>query len=120
MIDLGVLGNEKKIVMVASISVAGAFLALDVNAGFDEKVAASFAAKYEVCALKLKDTNPLMAIKLKAKADEISRDKLGGGGYVEAFAKEKKKAWLRLKEFRKILDLKIFQYFFNLKLSLTH
>ncbi len=88
----------KKIMMVASISIAGAFLTLDLNAGFDEKVAASFAAKYEVCTLKLKDTNPFMAIKLKAKADEISRDKLGGGGYIKAFAKEKKKAWLLSKE----------------------
>lgn len=83
----------KKIIMIATISVTGAFLSLGVNAGFDEKVAASFAAKYEVCALKLKDTNPFMAIKLKAKADEISRDKLGGGGYIKAFVKEKKKAW---------------------------
>jgi hypothetical protein len=88
----------KKIMMVASISVAGGFLSLNVNAGFDEKVAASFSAKYEVCALKLKDTNPFMAIKLKAKADEISRDKLGGGGYIKAFQKEKKKAWLLSKK----------------------
>lgn len=63
-------------------------------AGIDEKIAASFAAKYEVCALKLKDSNPIIAIKLKIKADEISRDKLGGGGYIKAYAKEKKSAWL--------------------------
>jgi hypothetical protein len=68
------------------------------NAGLDEKIAASFAAKYEVCALKLKDSNPLKAIKLKIKADEISRDKLFGGGYIKAFAKEKKKAWLLSKK----------------------
>lgn len=67
-----------------------------VQAGFDEKVAASFAAKYQVCALKLKDTKGyrFKAIALKAKSDEISRDKLGGGGYIKAFQKEKKKAWL--------------------------
>jgi len=64
------------------------------NAGFDEKVAASFAAKYTVCALKLKDTNPIRAIALKAKADKIGRDKIGGGGYIKAFTEEKKKAWL--------------------------
>ncbi|MBU2972066.1 hypothetical protein KO527_22265 [Pseudoalteromonas sp. C2R02] len=68
------------------------------TAGFDEKIAASFAAKYEVCALKIKDSNPFLAIKLKAKADSISRDKLGGGGYIEAYAKEKKKAWFLSKE----------------------
>lgn len=72
----------------------GLTVASDAHAGFDEKVAASFAAKYEVCALKLKDSNPIMAITLKAKADEISRKKLGGGGYIKAFKKEKKKAWL--------------------------
>ena len=69
---------------------------LGANAGLDEKIAASFAAKYEVCALKLKDVDGyrLKALGLKIKADEISRDKLGGGGYIKAFTKEKKKAWL--------------------------
>ncbi|RTR28539.1 hypothetical protein [Shewanella atlantica] len=76
-------------------------------AGFDEKVAASFAAKYQVCALKLKDTPGyrLKALGLKAKSDEIGRDKLGGGGYIKAFQKEKKKAWLlSKKECKKFAD----------------
>ncbi len=76
------------------LTVAVLAIPFTANAGFDEKVAASFSAKYEVCALKLKDSNPIMAIKLKAKANEISRDKLGGGGYIKAFKKAKKKAWL--------------------------
>lgn len=93
----------KKFVVVATVSVAGAFFAFGANAGLDEKIAASFAAKYEVCALKLKDSNPFMAIKLKAKADEISREKLGGGGYIKAFIEEKKKAWhLSNKKCRKL------------------
>jgi len=88
----------KKNMIVATISVVGAILSFGVNAGIDEKIAASFAAKYEVCSLKIKDTNPFMAIKLKAKADEVGRDKIGGGGYIKAFVKGKKKAWLLSKE----------------------
>lgn len=84
----------KKMIAVATMLISSTLLSTNAHAGFDEKVAASFAAKYEVCALKLKDSNPFMAITLKAKADEISRDKLGGGGYIKAYAKEKKKAWL--------------------------
>jgi len=81
----------KKILLVVAM-----FVSLGANAGVDEKIAASFAAKYEVCALKLKDVDgyKLKALGLKVKADEISRDKIGGGGYIEAFMKEKKKAWL--------------------------
>lgn len=79
----------KKILIAIAV-----FTSYSANAGFDEKVAASFAAKYEVCALKLKDSNPLMAINLKVNADRISKDKLGGGGYIKAYKKEKKKAWL--------------------------
>lgn len=88
----------KKIIFLATAIISAQFMVNDAHAGLDEKIAASFAAKYEVCALKLKDSNPFMAITLKAKADEISRDKLGGGGYIKAFAKEKKKAWLLSKE----------------------
>lgn len=84
--------------MKTLLSIATIILSFTANAGVDEKIAASFAAKYEVCALKLKDTNPIMAIKLKAKADEISRDKIGGGGYIKAYAKEKKSAWLITKD----------------------
>ncbi len=77
-----------------------------VHAGLDEKIAASFAAKYEVCSKKLADKGMLIrALKLKAKADEISRDKLGGGGYIEAIIKEKKKAWLiPIKKCKKFAD----------------
>jgi len=93
----------KNFLLVMSISLAGLFYAQNASAGFDEKVAASYSAKYEVCALKLKDSNPLMAIALKAKSDEISRDKLGGGGYIKAFIKEKRKAWfLSKKKCRKL------------------
>lgn len=83
----------------------GALASFSANAGFDEKVAASFAAKYEVCALKLKDSNPLMAINLKINADKISKDKIGGGGYIKAYKKEKKKAWfLNKKKCRKLAN----------------
>nr|WP_283102902.1 hypothetical protein [Shewanella abyssi] len=70
-------------------------VAFNSVASFDEKVAASFAAKYEVCALKLKDTHgyKLKALGLKIKADEIGRDKISAD-YVKAFIKEKNKAWL--------------------------
>ncbi|MCL1092227.1 hypothetical protein [Shewanella kaireitica] len=70
-------------------------LAFNSAASFDEKVAASFAAKYEVCALKLKDTQgyKLKALGLKIKADEIGRDKISAD-YIKAFVKEKNKAWL--------------------------
>lgn len=72
-----------------------AFITINANAGLDEKIAASFAAKYEVCALKLKNVSgyKFKAIALKAEADEIHRKKLGGGGYLHALEKEKKKAW---------------------------
>jgi N-methylhydantoinase B/oxoprolinase/acetone carboxylase alpha subunit len=88
----------KNLIITTGIFVAAMFSAFDSHAGLDEKIAASFAAKYEVCALKLKDSNPLMAITLKAEADKVSRDKIGGGGYVKAFTKEKKKAWLLSKD----------------------
>lgn len=87
-----------------------AFITINANAGFDEKIAASFAAKYEVCALKLSKTNgyKFKAIALKAEADDIHRKKLGGGGYLQALEKEKKKAWtLPLSKCKKIAnDLK--------------
>nr|WP_019441769.1 hypothetical protein [Moritella marina] len=88
------------------VSVASAFSST-ASAGFDEKIAASFAAKYQVCALKLKDTPGyrLKALGLKAKSDEIGRDKIGGGDYIESFIKEKKKAWtLSLKKCKKFAD----------------
>lgn len=84
--------------MKAIIAVLLLAVSFGSQAGLDEKIAASFAAKYQVCALKLKDSNPFMAITLKAKSDEISRDKLGGGGYIKAFAKAKKGAWLLSKK----------------------
>ena len=76
-------------------------------AGLDERIAASFAAKYQVCAFKLKDTPGyrLKALGLKAKSDEIGRDKIGGGGYIETFVTEKKKAWaLSLKKCKKFAN----------------
>jgi len=76
-------------------------------AGLDTRIAASFAAKYQVCALKLKDTlgYRFKALGLKAKSDQIGRDKIGGGGYIETFLAEKKKAWaLPLKKCKKFAD----------------
>lgn len=66
------------------------------QAGFDEKVAASFSAKYEVCAIRLRDKPGYFfkSIGMGAEAERIHRDKLGGGGYIKALVKEKQKAWL--------------------------
>jgi len=65
-------------------------------AGFDEKVAAAFSAKYEVCSIRLRDKQGYFfkSIGMKAEADRIHRDKLGGGGYIKALIKEKRKAWV--------------------------
>lgn len=79
----------------------------NVTAGMSERIAASFAAKYQVCAFKLKDTAGyrLKALGLKAKSDEIGRDNIGGGGYIETFVAEKKKAWtLPLRKCKKFAD----------------
>lgn len=86
------LNLASALLLATVFNLSGSF---DAHAGFDEKVAASFAAKYEVCSERLADKGMLIrAVKLKAKADEISRDKIGGGGYIEAMIKERKKAWL--------------------------
>ncbi|ABZ77930.1 hypothetical protein Shal_3384 [Shewanella halifaxensis HAW-EB4] len=81
-------------------------VSFNTSAGLDEKIAASFAAKYEVCAVKLKVTPgyKLKALGLKIKADEIGRDKVSAD-YVKAFVKEKKKAWtLPLRKCQKFAD----------------
>ena len=98
-----ILSSTTFAILGAAISLSTAF---NAHAGFDEKVAASFAAKYEVCSERLADKGMLVrALKLKAKADEISRDKIGGGGYIEAMVKERKKAWLiPLKKCKKFAD----------------
>ncbi|GIU31888.1 hypothetical protein L2719_07520 [Shewanella schlegeliana] len=64
-------------------------------AGLDENIAVSFAAKYELCSLKLKATPSykLKALGLKVKADEIGRDK-DRADHIKAFVKEKKKVWI--------------------------
>lgn len=71
-------------------------LVISAQAGLPEKVAASYAAKYEVCALKLKDTPTygFKALGLKIKADQIHKDMLLNKGYLKAFSNEKKRAWL--------------------------
>lgn len=76
------------------------------NAGLDEKIAASFAAKYDVCSKRLSDKGMhIRAIKLKAEANRIGREKIGGGGYIKAFLKEKDKAWLiPIKKCKKFSD----------------
>ncbi|WP_246033167.1 hypothetical protein [Shewanella canadensis] len=75
------------------------------DAGFDEKVAASFAAKYHVCAKRLDNNSmPLRALKLRAKSKEITRNKIGDG-YLVHFDKEKKRAWkLSLNKCKKLAD----------------
>lgn len=81
-------------------------IAFNASAGLDEKIAASFAAKYEVCALKLKSTPgyKLKALGLKVKADEIGRDKVNPD-YIKAFVKEKKKAWtIPIRKCKKFAD----------------
>lgn len=91
----------KKVLLLSII------LGIYANAALPEKIAASFAAKYEVCALKLKDTQnyKLKAIGLKIKADKIHKDKLFNEGYLKALKKEKKSAWfISLKKCKKIAD----------------
>ena len=78
------LNTASGVVLSAVLSLG---MASTAHAGFDEKVAASFAAKYEVCSKKLADKGMLIRA-IKLKADEISRDKLGGGGYIKALVKE--------------------------------
>lgn len=97
------LNTVSGVVLSAVLSLG---MASTAHAGLDEKIAASFAAKYEVCSKKLADKGMLIrALKLKAKADEISRDKLGGGGYIKALVKEKKTAWLiPIKKCKKFAD----------------
>ncbi|RTR40964.1 hypothetical protein EKG38_03375 [Shewanella canadensis] len=89
--------------LVAVIGMAS----LSTTAGFDEKVAASFAGKYEVCAKRLgnKPGYKLKAGRLKAEANSIHIDQIGDGGYLKALDKAKKKAWkLSLKKCKKIAD----------------
>ncbi|MCL1148051.1 hypothetical protein L2747_18775 [Shewanella marinintestina] len=75
------------------------------DAGFDERVAASFAAKYHVCAKRLDNNSmPLRALKLRAESKRITRNKIGDG-YLVHFDKEKKKAWkLSLNKCKKLAD----------------
>ena len=89
----------KKLLLITLLASFG------TNAGFDEKVAASFAAKYDVCAKRLSNKGmPLRALKLKAKSKEITREKIGDG-YLIHFDKEKKKAWkLSLNKCKKLAD----------------
>jgi hypothetical protein len=64
----------------------------------DTKIAASFAAKYEVCGYKLKDAKFGSGYRIKAKvsrdrASDMSRERLFEKGYVKTLEKEKKKIW---------------------------
>lgn len=69
---------------------------ITAQAGLPEKIAASFAAKYEICALKLKDfpKYKFKALGLKIKADKIHKNNLFKKGYLKALKKEKKNTWL--------------------------
>jgi len=89
----------KKLLLIA-LSVS-----FGVNAGLDEKIAASFAAKYHVCAKRLDNNSmPLRALKLRAESKRTTRNKIGDG-YLVHFDKEKKKAWaLPLKKCKKMAD----------------
>lgn len=83
------------------------FLVVGANASFDEKIAASFAGKYEVCAIKLKNTSgyKLKAIFLQAEADRIFREKNATKSYQRSLKDEKVKAWfISKKECKKIAD----------------
>ncbi len=83
------------------------FAVVSAQAGFDEKVAASYAAKYEVCSKRLKkvDGYRLKAMGLQIKADKIHKEKLLNGGYLKALSKEKKRAWLMpLRKCKKIAN----------------
>ena len=86
--------KQVKLIIFAILIFMMASFSNFAEAGLDEKIAASFAAKYQVCSLKLKDTPKyrIKAVQLKAKSDEIGREKIGNG-YVKAFKKEKRKAW---------------------------
>jgi hypothetical protein len=62
----------------------------------DTKIAASFAAKYDICSKKIKNSGAGLGWKIKAgiakeKADEINRERLLERGYIKSFEKEKKK-----------------------------
>jgi hypothetical protein len=65
-------------------------------ADLDTKIAASFAAKYDICSKKLKKADLGLGWKIKAgiakeKADEINRERLLERGYIKSFEKEKNK-----------------------------
>lgn len=80
-------------------------LIVSLNAGLPEKIAASYSAKYEVCALKLKDGYKLKSLGLKIKADKIHKENVFKEGYLKALEKEKKSAWfLSIKKCKKIAD----------------
>jgi hypothetical protein len=62
----------------------------------DTKIAASFAAKYDICAKKVKNADVGLAWKIKAgvakeRADDLNKDRLLERGYIKTFEKEKKK-----------------------------
>lgn len=63
-------------------------------AGLDDKIAASFAAKYEICSNRLKHRKGyfLRSLAMRAESDRINRKHLGERGYLKALKKEKKKA----------------------------
>ncbi len=82
-------------------------LIVSLDAGLPEKIAASYSAKYEVCALKLKDKDgyKLKSLGLKIKADKIHKENVFKEGYLKALEKEKKSAWfLSIKKCKKIAD----------------
>lgn len=64
------------------------------HAGFDDKIAASYAAKYEICSKRLKHRKDYFfkSLGMKAEADRINKKHLGKKGYLKALIKEQEKA----------------------------
>jgi uncharacterized metal-binding protein len=62
----------------------------------DTKIAASFAAKYDICSKKIKKAKLGLAWNIKAgvakeRADDLNKERLLEQGYIKSFEKEKKK-----------------------------
>lgn len=83
--------QPKRLLFIALLVSTSAY-----SASLDTKIAASFAAKYEVCGNKLKDAKFGSGWRIKAKisrdrASDISKKRLFEKGYVKYLEKEKKK-----------------------------
>jgi hypothetical protein len=97
----------KKITVTASIF-AAMYLATPAisQAGVSEKVAAGFAAKYSVCAKKLKNVRrySIAALVLKRKAKDISADHIGNGYILDLMAAKKRARGFSVAKCKRIAD----------------